>query len=156
MIKILALDVDGTLTDGKIYMSAEGETMKAFHVKDGFGIKKIQQDAVEVVLITGRDSEIVNQRGRELGIKRVFQNVENKLDMIERIMEESNVDASEIAYMGDDENDFLPIMKCGLSACPGDAVDSVKQKVDFISHYDGGEGAVREFIEYIISKNDKE
>lgn len=152
-IKILAMDVDGTLTDGSIYMGEQRETMKAFNVKDGYAIANLlPKKDIEPIIITGRKSQIVAKRAEELKIKKIYQGIQNKKELLETIMEEYHVQSSEIAYIGDDLNDIDCIRVCGLSACPQDAVEQVKRTVDYICKNCGGKGAVREFIEYILEE----
>ena len=156
MIKYLIMDVDGTLTDGKIYMADSGEIMKAFSIKDGCGIHDILiPNHITPVIITGRKSEIVNNRCRELGITEVFQGVSDKLaKLIELAGDKSNLQT--FAYIGDDIND-LNCMKAvkesgGLIGAPADAVNEVKVIADFVAAHRGGEGAVRDFIEWLFEK----
>ena len=151
-IKLLVLDVDGTLTDGKIYMSANGELMKAFNIKDGYAIAHLREYGIEPVIITGRDSDIVKQRSNELGITELHQGVGNKLFCLRTICEKKGVSLTEVAYMGDDVNDLPCIQCCGQSSCPSDAVRIVKEKVNYICESKGGEGAVREYIEYLLNE----
>ena len=150
MIQILVMDVDGTLTDGKIYLNNTGDEIKAFNVKDGMGIKKVAIYGITPVIITGRESNIVKRRAQELDVRFVYQNIENKVEALKEIAEILSVDFSQIAYIGDDENDLLALQLCGFKACPADAVLSVKEKCDYISKSNGGAGAVREIIEYLI------
>ena len=151
-IKYLVLDVDGTLTDGKIYMGNDGEILKAFNIKDGCGIHDIAiPRGLIPVVITGRSSEIVKQRCKELGIKFVYQGVRDKLTKLQNVAEK----LSAVAYIGDDIND-LPCMEAvkiagGIVGCPQDAVEKVLQIANYRCSYNGGEGAVREFIEWIVS-----
>lgn len=153
-IKMLVMDVDGTLTDGKIYMSNSGEIMKAFDVKDGYGICKIlPQEGIIPVIITGRQSLIVRNRASELGIEQIFQGVNNKEECLSYVCAENRLDYNEIAYIGDDDNDLTCMKKCGMVGCPCDASDNVKIIADFISEYSGGRGAVRDFIYYIVKRN---
>ncbi len=152
-IKILVMDVDGTLTDGKIYIGSEGEVMKAFNVKDGYGISKLHQLDIVPVIITGRTSSILTKRAEELSIKEVFQGEDNKIFRLKEIAEKYNCDFSAIAYIGDDENDIECMKVCGIKACPQDAVLAVKQIVDFVSSKNGGEGAVRDFIDFLLKRN---
>lgn len=152
-IRYLVMDVDGTLTDGKIYMSNSGELMKAFNIKDGCGIHDILIPAgIIPVIITGRTSEIVLNRCNELGINEVYQGVKNKIEKLVSLTD----NLSEIAYIGDDINDFscMEIVKAngGLVGCPSDATKTVKEIADYISCYKGGEGAVRDFIEWILER----
>lgn len=153
MDKYFVMDVDGTLTDGRIYMSASGEAMKAFSVKDGLGIKDILIPAgFTPVIITGRSSAIVCNRCKELGIADIHQGVKNKIEKLLTI----TGDLSKVAYIGDDVNDLScmePVKAAGgFVGCPADAVEKVKDIADFISVHNGGDGAVRDFIEWVMMK----
>lgn len=155
-IKYLMLDVDGTLTDGKIYMGNEGELCKAFDVRDGYGIHSILiPSGIIPVIITGRYSKIVENRCNELGITMVFQGVEDKIKIVDKVLDgvSNKYTYANVAYMGDDIND-LPAMRYikesgGIVGCPNDAIDQVKMIADFVSEKNGGNGAVREFIDWI-------
>lgn len=151
-IKMLVMDVDGTLTDGKIYIGNQGEVMKAFNVKDGYGIAHLKDTEILPVIITGRKSDIVAQRAKELNITELYQGVEDKLKCLKKIAVKYEINIEEIAYIGDDLNDLLCMQYCGLTACPADAMEEVKQKVDYICKVDGGKGAVREFIDKYLIK----
>lgn len=151
MIKYLVMDVDGTLTDGKIYMGNDGEAMKAFSIKDGCGIHDILIPAgIVPVIITGRSSKIVENRCGEIGIKEIHQGISNKIEKLLSITD----DLSSVAYIGDDINDLScmkPVKEAGGKiGCPADAVKKVKEIADFISTKNGGDGAVREFIEWLV------
>lgn len=150
-IKILVMDVDGTLTDGKIYISPDGEIMKAFDVKDGLGMAKLHSNGIIPAIITGRKSEIVIFRANELKIIDVYQGVDDKVEKLKELANKYNCSLSEIAYIGDDENDIECMKLCGISACPSDAIYSVKEISNFICNKSGGNGAVREFIDHLIS-----
>lgn len=146
-IKLLILDVDGTLTDGKIYISNSGEEIKAFNVKDGYAIKEIlPQIGIVPVIITGRKSKIVEIRANELDIKEVYQGVKSKLQIYEELKSKYNITDKNIAYIGDDFNDLIILKRIKYSACPQDAVEKVKEVCNFIMDRRGGEGAVYEFI----------
>lgn len=149
-IKILIMDVDGTLTDGKIYIGSTGEIMKAFNVKDGMGITKLRKRGIIPTIITARQSDIVLNRAKELNITEIYQGIDNKVKKMKEIAAKYNCSLSEIAYIGDDENDIECMKLCGISACPSDAVEQVLNVTDFISESQGGQGAVREFAEYIL------
>lgn len=151
-VKLLVMDVDGTLTDGRIYIGADGEVMKAFDVKDGYGIVHLRNNGIEPVIITGRSSAIVRERSRELGITELYQGVSDKLSQLKAVAEKFTCTADEIAYIGDDENDLDSIKYCGVTACPNDAVDTVKPHVRYICKRNGGRGAVREFIEWFMKE----
>lgn len=153
---MLVMDVDGTLTDGKIYMSENGEWMKAFNIKDGYAIARLRDYGIEPVIITGRTSEIVAQRCSELKIFELHQGIDNKSFKLREICQKYQVDLSQVAYIGDDLND-LPCMNiCGFSACTSDAMKQVKGKVDYVCEAKGGDGAVREFVDFLITKLDKD
>lgn len=145
------MDVDGTLTDGKIYLGNDGEVMKAFSIKDGCGIHDILiPSGITPVIITGRKSKILENRCKELGISNLHQGIRNKIEKLLTI----TTDLSAVAYIGDDINDLScmePIKEAGgLVGCPADAVQKVKDLADYISEKNGGDGAVREFVEWLV------
>lgn len=149
---MLVLDVDGTLTDGKIYMSANGELMKAFNIKDGFALANLCKHGIEPIIITGRSSEIVKRRCEELGIQELHQGVADKAECLKEVCEKKGISTKQCAYIGDDINDIDCMMLCGHKAAPSDALNGVKDVVDYICETRGGEGAVREYCNYIIEK----
>jgi len=144
------MDVDGTLTDGKIYVGTQDEIMKAFNVKDGLGITKLQVKGIVPVIITGRNSEIIANRAKELNITEVYQRIHDKVKKLKQVAGKYECDFNEIAYIGDDENDLECMKLCGIKGCPADAADVVKGIADFVCKRNGGNGAVREFIEYLM------
>lgn len=155
-IRWLVLDVDGTLTDGKLYIGKDGELCKAFDVKDGCGIHDILPVCgIEPVILTARRSEIVARRCEELGVRRVYQGVRDKVGKLHALCAEAGYRVNEagvyeeIAYMGDDLLDLAVMKVSAVAACPADAAHQVWEQADFISNYNGGNGAVREFIEYL-------
>lgn len=153
-IKLLIMDVDGTLTDGHIYMCSQGEAMKAFHVQDGYGIAQLlPKHSIVPAIITGRESEIVRRRCEELKIIELYQGISDKLSCLESLADSLHLAMDEVAYIGDDLNDLACIRHCGLTACPADAVDIVRAEVDYICNRDGGRGAVREFIDWMVETN---
>lgn len=145
-MKMLVMDVDGTLTDGHIYIGAHGEMMKAFDVKDGYGIAEFRRNGGIPVIITGRSSKIVEARCRELGINELYQGISNKLEQLKKVAEKYHVQPEEIAYIGDDLNDLECIQYCGYSGCPADAIDELKRHASYVCSKVGGNGAVREFL----------
>ena len=155
MIKLVLLDVDGTLTDGGIYRGNNGEELKRFNVKDGYAIVNAQKLGIEFGIITGRKSELVEIRSNELKIKYLYQGISEKTVILEEIMQKTGLEKEEIAYTGDDLNDILIMKQSGLTGAPKDAADEVIQIVDFVSEKNGGSGAVREFVEYILKKDGK-
>lgn len=152
-IKALVMDVDGTLTDGGIYMGEKGEVMKRFDVKDGYAIRNMlpQMDIIPII-ITGRTSQIVLNRCNELEIKHVVQGSQNKIKDLIRVLEKEKIDLSEVAYIGDDMNDYECMKMVELRGCPNDAVDEIKEISECITKSAGGKGAVREFIGWILAR----
>ena len=131
-IKMLVMDVDGTLTDGKIYYGNDGELFKAFDVRDGYRLVKCEEYGIITAIITGKTSKIVEGRARDLKIKEVHQGVSNKIEVLKTLIEKYNLDKSQVAYIGDDVNDIECMQYCGFSACPADAIDEVKNTVDVV------------------------
>jgi len=154
-IKLIILDNDGVLTDGKIIYDNNKLESKNFNAKDGLGIKLLQFSDVKLAIITGRSSKVVEQRCDDLQIKLLFQGVRNKLKKTTELLKELNLDWENVAYMGDDWNDFPVMEKCNISATPADAFDDIKSRVSLVTKRNGGEGAVREFIELILIKQGK-
>ena len=152
-IKFLVLDVDGTLTDGKIYVDDKDTSFKAFNVKDGFALVNWLKLGGEVAILTGKKSNIVERRAKELGIKYIIQGSKNKKQDLKNLLKELNITFENVAYMGDDLNDLGVMKSVGFSACPKDSVQEVLEITNFISSKNGGDGAVREFLEHIMKKN---
>lgn len=152
-IKLLVMDVDGTLTDGKIYIGAAGEAVKAFSVKDGYGIGQILPVAgIQPAIITGRKSAIVEARCRELKITHLYQGIADKSLCLRELSEKMGISLDQIACVGDDLND-LPMMElCKVKGCPADAAAEVKSCCEYVCSACGGDGAVREFIEWLVKK----
>ena len=151
MIELLILDVDGTLTDGSIIHTNDGDELKAFDVKDGLAVaswtKKLGK---KVAIITGRTSKVVEKRAAELQVSHLFQGVDNKDEIIEIILQEESLKWENVAIIGDDLNDYKMLKKASLSFCPNDAVEDIKSLVNVVCKKNGGRGAVREMIEYIL------
>lgn len=148
-IKLFVMDVDGTLTDGLIYLTAEGEQLKIFHAQDGGAVKQLGREGIATAIITGRASDIVTRRARELGISHVYQDVSDKLGCLQALARQLELEPWQIAYIGDDVNDLDCIRWCGRSACPADAVPEVLEQAKYICCAGGGRGAVREFIAWL-------
>lgn len=149
-IKLLVLDVDGTLTDGKVYMGESGELFKAFDIKDGLGIHNIlPANGIIPAIITGRKSVMLENRCKEIGITHLYQGVADKVERLNELLARLGLTYENCAYMGDDIND-LPCMElAAVVGCPADAVDAVIDIADFVATRNGGNGAVREFIEWL-------
>ena len=149
-VKLLLLDVDGILTDGTIIYTHEGNEIKAFHTRDGLGIRLLQEAGVEVGLITARESEAVTRRAQDLDMKHVFQKTRNKLAVYEQLTKELGLQASEVGYMGDDWLDLPLLVRVGFSATVADAVPEVKEVAHYTTKRKGGRGAVREICDLIL------
>lgn len=154
-IKLVVLDVDGTLTEGTIFLDNEGIETKAFNVRDGFAIVNAIKEGIEFGIITGRKSALVEKRAEELGIKYVFQGIGNKAIKLQELLEDLKLTMEEVAYMGDDINDLSVIKLVGLSGAPKDACSEVLSKAQMITEASGGKGAVREFLEFILKSQNK-
>ena len=152
-IKLLLLDVDGVMTDGRIIYFNDGGEAKAFDVKDGHGLKLIQRAGIRVGIITGRQSEVVARRAAELGIGIVYQGAKDKLKPFLEIIKELGLEPFEVAYVGDDVVD-LPVMRqVGFSATVADAVEDIKPYVDLVTSKPGGRGAVREVCDLLLKQS---
>lgn len=149
-VRLLALDVDGVLTDGSLYFHADGSESKAFNSLDGHGIKMLQASGVEVAIITGRRSKMVEQRAQALGIKTLFQGREDKLVALKSIQESKQLSWSQIAYCGDDLPDLSAIRTAGLGITVPNAPEYMMQYADMCTNRKGGEGAVREVCDFIM------
>lgn len=149
-IKILAMDVDGVLTDGSLTFSDNGVESKTFNAKDGQGIVCLQKAGLITVIITARASETVSIRANNLKITEFHQGVKFKLPVLEEILKKYNLNLENVAYVGDDLPDICILEKVGLSCCPNDAVEEVQQVCKFKSKYNGGRGAIREICDFIL------
>lgn len=148
-IRLTIFDVDGVLTDGRLYYSAEGEFFKVFNAKDGLGISRLAKVGHQLGIITGRESPFVIKRAKDLGIQHVYQGRMEKLDTFESLRKDLRLEYEQIAYMGDDFIDLPVLERVGLSACPKDAMPYVQQQCKFISQFGGGMGAARELCDHI-------
>ena len=153
-IKLLALDVDGVLTDGSIFISPAGEVFKGFNAKDGMGISCALRNNLQIAVITGRQSPIVERRCEELGIKLFMQGVKDKRLALQKMAQELGLTREEIAYMGDDLNDIPAFKASGLNFVPADGSIEVLAVADIITKAKGGRGAVREAITMILAAQD--
>lgn len=149
-IKLLALDVDGVLTDGSLNIGNDGEIFKAFNAKDGMGISCALRSGVQIAIVTGRKSRIIHNRADELGITLLREGVKDKYAEMQLLADELGLASRQIAYMGDDLNDLPAFRAAGVAFAPADAVGEVKAAADFVTAADGGRGAVREAIERIL------
>lgn len=157
MIELIVLDVDGTLTNGQISYTNSSDELKSFDVKDGLGIatwtKKMGKKAA---IITGRTSLIVEKRAQDLKITHLFQGVDNKDEVLEEILQKEGLKWNQVAVIGDDLNDYKMLKKAGLSFSPQDANHHIKKMVHKVCLSRGGQGAVREMVEYVCQHNNQE
>lgn len=151
-IKLFAIDVDGVLTDGGMYYSKEGEVLKKFNTKDGMGIELLRKNNIIPVIITKEDSKIVIKRAEKLKIKEVYIGIKDKLKIIEKLAKKYNLEFRNIAYIGDDINDLSVLKNVGLSFAPNDATSEIKKIVNHVTLKKGGEGALREAIDFILDR----
>jgi 3-deoxy-D-manno-octulosonate 8-phosphate phosphatase (KDO 8-P phosphatase) len=154
-IRFLLLDVDGVLTDGRIGLLPDGEEIKYFSIYDGLAIRLAQRAGIEVGFITGRSSRVVGQRALELGVKTVIQGSEDKSEDFRRILQERNLKAEEVAYIGDDLPDIPLLEQVGFAAAPDNAAEPVKYRVHYVTRAKGGDGAVREVIDLLLKTSGK-
>ena len=154
-IKLLILDVDGVMTDGRIIMDDEGREIKNFNVRDGHGLKLIQRYGIKVAILTGRQSKVVEHRAKDLEIKDVYQKVYNKKEVFDKILKKHKLSANDAAFIGDDIVDIPVLRRVGFSVAVADAADVVKKSVDYVTKNRGGHGAIREVCEMILQAQDK-
>ncbi len=156
-IKMIVLDVDGTLTNSEIAYMEDGQDwkeIKIFHAKDGLAMKTALHHGLELAIITGRESIITQKRADELGIKYCYQNIHHKVPVLKEICQLTGFSPKDTAYIGDDINDYGVMKMAGFSACPADAASDILSHVDYVASKDGGKGAVREVIELIMKEQD--
>jgi 3-deoxy-D-manno-octulosonate 8-phosphate phosphatase (KDO 8-P phosphatase) len=154
-LRLLALDVDGVLTDGRLYYGSDGEELKAFNIKDGLGLKLLQRAGVAVAIITGRRSPSVERRAAELGIEHVVQGREDKRVALEELCTALGLSLAQCAYMGDDLPDLGALRAAAIGLAPADAVEAVAAAADWQSRYPGGGGCVREACEQLLHAMDR-
>ena len=153
MIKLIVLDVDGSMTNGHITFNEEGVESKSFNVKDGLGITTWLKIGGEAAIITGRSSKIVERRAKELGIVHFFQGIKNKKEILESLIQTLGIKPAEVAVIGDDLNDLGMFKIAALSFAPSDATDAAKEYASVVLQKKGGEGAVREMIDILVENN---
>lgn len=154
-VRLLLLDVDGVLTDGRILYDEKGREIKFFHVQDGQGIRWLQKEGVEVGFLSGRFSRSVEMRAKELGISFLFQGIKDKIKTFEKILKKTKLDSAQVAFMGDDFIDLALLKKVGLSISVSNGHPLVQKEADYVTRAAGGYGAVREVSEFIIKAQGK-
>ncbi len=152
-IELLVLDVDGVLTDGRVIIHSDGSESKCFHILDGHGIRMWQRVGGQVALLSGRSSPATIRRAEELQIAHVLQDCHFKLPALQQLLERLGVPAANVAYVGDDLMDLPVIRYVGFGAAVADAIEEVKEQADYVTTRPGGQGAVREVIEYILKNS---
>lgn len=150
-IKLIITDIDGVWTDGGLYYSADGLVMKRFQVKDGMAVNLLRKNGIEVAIVSGDASEIGMIRGQRLKIELLYKNVLDKKNILDEICQLRNLKYENIAFIGDDVNDIEAMKLCAISAAPSDAVKDVLKIIDYKCEKKGGEGAFREFADFVIS-----
>ena len=151
MIKLLATDVDGTLTDGGMYYTTKGDVMKKFHARDGMGVNLLKRRNIPTVLITKEINSINKKWAKNMNIKKMYEGIQEKEKLVKTLCNQFKIKSEEICYIGDDVNDIELMKNIGLSACPADANYIVKKEVDIILKIQGGKGALREIVDLIMS-----
>jgi len=150
-IKMLVMDVDGTLTDGALVYGTNDTESKMFSVKDGLILKILSRFNIELVFLTGRKSEVVSRRAADIDAVAV-QGIDDKVSALKALFTERNMEPGQCAYIGDDLNDYAAMKLCGFKACPNDAVTEIRELSDYVSPYSGGHGAVRDICEHILRR----
>lgn len=146
-------DIDGVWTDGGMYYTAEGDVMKRFSVKDGWGVIFLRELNIPVAIMTGENSPLVKKRAEKLKIERCYLHVNDKLTKAQEVCSEMGITLEEVAFIGDDLNDIRLLRAVGFSASPANTPDYVKREVDYVTNAQGGYGAFREFVEKILADN---
>lgn len=154
-VRLLALDVDGTLSDGRLWFTSDGKEMKAFHVLDGYGMKLLREHGIEVALITARESQVVQARARDLGLRHVYQGARDKLESLTHLCAALSIKPDQVAFMGDDLLDLPLLHAVGFATAPANAHPWIRDYAHWRSHAGGGEGAVRELCDLILMAQGK-
>ncbi len=151
-IKLVGTDIDGVWTDARMYYSTEGDMMKSFSTYDGMGVKLLREAGIPLLIMTGEDTKIVAKRAEKLGIERIFQGEDEKLNRLNKVCSELNISLDEVAYIGDDVNDLDVLKAVGLSAMPPNSPILNQFTPDYLTTRSGGDGAFRDFVDFILSQ----
>jgi 3-deoxy-D-manno-octulosonate 8-phosphate phosphatase (KDO 8-P phosphatase) len=154
-VRLVIFDVDGVLTDGKLWYGPGGEELKAFHAFDGHGVHLLRMARLDTAIISGRQSQAVEERAKELGIKHVVQGADNKLRAFEHMLRRLKVRQAAVAYMGDDVVDLPILTRCGFACAPHEAPEEVRRRAHYIASANAGHGAAREVCEFILEAQGK-
>jgi 3-deoxy-D-manno-octulosonate 8-phosphate phosphatase (KDO 8-P phosphatase) len=154
-VRLAVFDVDGVMTDGTLYIAAQGEAFKAFNILDGHGVKMLQSAGVETAILSGRSSEAVTRRAAELGIRHVVQGSQDKVASFEQMRARLGLEASACAFVGDDIPDLAVMRLCGFAVAVANASEAVKSAAHYVTRAHGGGGAVREFCDLVLRAQGK-
>jgi len=154
-VRLVIFDVDGVLTDGRLWYGPGGEELKAFHAFDGHGVKLLRMAGLDTAIISGRESQAVEERAKELGIEHLMQDVDDKRKAFEAMLRRLKLKRAATAYMGDDVVDLPVLMRCGFACAPHEAPEEVRRRVHYIASADAGHGAAREVCEFILEAQGK-
>lgn len=154
-IRVLVIDVDGTMTDAGIYYDENGNELKKFCTKDAAGFFAAHEAGIQIVVLTGRECAATSRRMKEMKVDYLYQNVKNKPEFLQKFMGDNGIDKDELGYIGDDLNDLAAMRLAGFVGCPADSCVEVKERADYVSPVKGGYGAVRDVIEYLLRSTGK-
>jgi 3-deoxy-D-manno-octulosonate 8-phosphate phosphatase (KDO 8-P phosphatase) len=154
-VRLVIFDVDGVLTDGRLWYGPNGEELKAFHAFDGHGVHLLRMAGLDTAIISGRQSQAVEERARELGIEHVVQGADNKLKAFTQMLRRLKLKQAATAYMGDDVVDLPVLTRCGFACAPHEAPEDVRRRVHYIASANAGHGAAREVCEFILEAQGK-
>lgn len=152
-IKLLVIDVDGTMTDAGVYYDEHGNELKKFSTKDAAGFFAAREAGMEIMVLTGRECVATTRRMNEMKVEYLYQNIKNKYIWLKKFIDENDISKDQIAYIGDDLNDLAAMKLVGFIGCPADSCIEVKEVADYVSCVNGGNGAVRDIIEYILKRS---
>lgn len=153
--KLVITDIDGVWTDGGMYYTKDGDIMKRFSVKDGWGVHLLDELKIPLAIMTGEDTQIVKERADKLKVKYCYIGVKDKVAQATELCNQLGIEFKDVAFIGDDLNDMTLLKLVGFSASPANAAEYIKKEVDYVTHATGGNGAFREFVEKILSDNGK-
>lgn len=154
-LKLMVIDVDGTMTDAGIYYDENGNEIKKFCTKDAAGFFAAHKTGIEIMVLTGRECEATTRRMKEMNVKYLHQNVKDKVSFLKKFIQEKGLSKEEIGYIGDDLNDYCPMKLCGFVGCPADSCEEILEIADYVSSKKGGQGAVRDIIEHILRESNE-
>jgi 3-deoxy-D-manno-octulosonate 8-phosphate phosphatase (KDO 8-P phosphatase) len=154
-IRLVALDVDGVLTDGRLFILPEGQAMRAFNIKDGYAIQLAVRKGLEIAIISGSGDDAVFSRFSKLGVRHIFLGIKDKKNTLSALLESLEIEGSDVLFMGDDLPDLSVMQSVGLAACPADAATEIKKMAHYVSPINGGQGCVRDVLEKILKLQEK-